>query len=116
MQSPALQQPKKQPILLPVARLRLKQTTQDSTQSTRQPTNRYSNSGAYTRVEVDDAIYEDLNGSSDYTGTGTGDSGSGDAVKPNARTQLEASKGCYKSARPGYYKSLHKETVEPEGT
>ena len=114
--------------LLPVARPFLKQTTQDSTQSTRQPTNSYSNSDAYTRAgyDVDDAYYEDFTGSSDYTGTGTGDSGFGDAaflrripLKPKAPTQsqLEASNECYESltsARAGYYKSLNMETVEGE--
>ena len=109
-------EPKKQPILLPVARPRLKQITHDSTQSTRGPT-------TSTHAEVDDA---DFTGGSDYTGTTTGDSGFAEAamlcklpLQPKASThsQPEASSGGYEtmtSATAAYYKSLNKETVEGE--
>lgn len=117
MQSSTLPQPKKQPILPPLARLRSKQTTQG--ESTRNPiTKSSSNSGlAYFPtgyVEVD----EDFTGSTNYTGTGTGDSGFGDGallcripLLPMA-PQLESSNGGYESVRPSYYKTLNKETVE----
>ena len=122
MKSSTLPLPKKQPMLPPLARLRSKQTTQG--ESTRQPTNTSSNSDlAYTMtgyVEVD----EDFTGSSNYTGTGTGDSGFGGSALPRRRplqpkaptqSQPEASNGCYEtvmSVRPEYYKSLNKDTVE----
>ena len=86
----------------------MKQITHDSTRSTRGPTTSYSNSGAYTHAEVNDA---DFTGGS-YTGATAGDSGFGYvAFQRRLPLQLKASTHSQSSATA---ESLNKERVEGE--